>query len=150
MTEQRRSAGTSRRMRTLISTGLLILSLAVNIAYAIQIIVFDPNYPFRLICYVNRHIGFLELSGPMRERFKERILVNPSHSKRLGTDGKVYISWWDWRREKDWHWNLTRQIAERIYEEETGKSMSGKVRDKLQTNRCKFIRKYALEQPKTN
>ena len=41
------------------------------------------------------------------------------------------------------------QIVEGIYEEETGKSMTGMLRKKLQTNRCKFIRKYALEKPQS-
>lgn len=124
------------------------MSVAGNIAFATKVLIFDPNYQFRLICYVNRHAGFLELREPMSERFKERILANPSHSKRLGTDGIVYISWWDWRDAEDWHWNLTRQIVEGIYEEETGKSMTGMLRNKLKTNGCDFIRKYALKRPR--
>jgi len=121
------------------------LSLIVNLALAIKIAVFDPNHPFRIICYVDRHVGFLELSDPVGDRFRERILANPSHSKRLGRNGTVYISSWDWWFEKDWHWNLTRQIAERIYFERTGKRITEENRDKLQTNRCGFIRRYVLE-----
>lgn len=140
-----------RRSRSsFILAALLCLSLAANLTLTIKISVFDPNYPFRIICYVDRHTGFLELDDPLSERFKELILSNPSHSKRLGTDGTVYVSRWDWWSADDWHWNLTREIAEHIYFERTGKRITTDDRDKLRTNRCDFIRKYTLRNPPSN
>jgi len=93
MTEATRPKKASWRKFGWISSGLLIVSIAANIAFSAKVFVFDPNHQFRIIYYVNRHIGFLELKEPMNERFKERLLANSSHSKRLGTDGIVYISW---------------------------------------------------------
>lgn len=126
----------------------LLSSVAANLSFAIQVLVFDPNRPFYPICFTQAH-GLVVLTEPMSVRFKERILVNPTHSKQLRTDGRVYISWWNWRREKGWNWNLTRQIAEQIHRESTGKKISAEDMDKLKTESCDFIRKYALEKPKS-
>lgn len=124
----------------------LLVSVAANLNFANRVLYLDTNHPFSPICFTEAD-GFVVLTEPMNERYKERMLVNPTHSKRLGTDGVIYISLWDWTKNQDEIWNLTRQIAERIYFERTGKMLSAKEAMKKLTGRCKFIRKYVLKKP---
>ena len=124
----------------------LLVSVAVNLNFANRVVYLDTNHPFRPICFTEDD-GLVVLTEPMNKRFKELVLSNPTHSNRLGTDDVLYISLRDWKRDQEGIWNLTRQIAERIYFERTGKMLSAKEAMKKLTGRCKFIRKYVLKKP---
>jgi len=130
--------------------GTLALSLIVNLALAVKITVFASNYPFHPLCHGGRHYGLLVLREPMSIRYKKRMHYNIDNL-RLSRDGTLFISYWKWRNEKGAIWNISTAIAEDVYEEEKGiKRMTQQEREKLQTARCKFIRKYALKNPKAN
>ena len=126
---------------------VLLVSVAINLNFANRVLYLDTNHPFHPICFTEAD-GFVVLTEPMNERYKERMLVNPTHSKRLGTDGVIYISLRDWTHRQGEIWNLTRQIAVRIYLERTGKKLPLKESFEMQTGHCKFIRKYVLEKTK--
>jgi hypothetical protein len=125
----------------------LLVSVAVNLNFAYRVLYLDTNHPFRPICFTEAD-GLGVLTNPMNERFKELVLSNPTHSNRLGSNNVLYISSRDWKRDQEGIWNLTRQIAVRIYYERTGKKLTIKERFEMQTGHCKFIRKYVLEKPK--
>jgi hypothetical protein len=132
----------------------LLVSLAANLYFATRapdivtrVLDFRVNHPFRPICFTQAD-GLVVLSEPMNERFKTHVLTNTTHSNRLGTDGVLYISLHDWKRDQEGIWNLTRQIAAYIYFERTGKKVSSNEKLEMQTGNCKFIRKYVLETPK--
>ena len=87
------------------------------------------------------------LTEPMNKQFRNRMHYNLSNS-RLSFDGVLYISYWEWSNEHEDLWNITRAVAEYVYEREKGiKRMTQDQRERLQTWRCKFIRKYALKKP---
>lgn len=88
-----------------------------NAGLIAKIAVFDPTYPFRPICF-SRPQGLAVMNGPMRERFKERVLLNLTYAKMLAKDGTIYVSRWVWWRDKDGIWNLSRQIAERLHRDQ--------------------------------
>ena len=125
----------------------LLVSVAANLNFANRVLYLDTNHPFHPICFTEAD-GFVVLTEPMNERFKELVLSNSTHSNRLGTDNVLYISLRDWKRDQDGIWNLTRQAAERIYFERTRKILSAKEAMQKLTSRCKFIRKYVLKKPK--
>ncbi len=128
--------------------GGFVVSVLINLALATKILVFDSNYPFRPICHGGRHVGMVVLNEPMNDRFKDRMQWAIWNS-RVSRDDILYISYWEWWNEKEILWNTSRSVAEYIYERQKGiKRMSNQERQKLQTARCKFIRKYALEKPK--
>jgi hypothetical protein len=124
----------------------LLVSVAVNLNFAYRVLYLDTNHPFHPICFTEAD-GLVVLTEPMNERYKEHVLTSPNNSKRLGTDGVIYISLRDWKRDQGGIWNLTRQIAERIYYERTGKILSSKEAMQKRTSDCKFIRKYVLKKP---
>jgi len=129
--------------------GALALSLIVNLTLAIKIAVFDLNYPFRPLCFGEPHLGIIVLNEPMNDRFKDRMRSSLWNS-RLSRDDILYVSYWEWRYEKENIWNVSRASAEFVYEQQKGtKRMSDETREKLQTARCKFIRKWALMKPKS-
>ncbi len=126
----------------------LAVSVLLNLGLVTKIAVFDAYFPFRPICFARKHDGYLVLTEPMSKRFRNRMHYNLSNS-RLSFDGVLYISYWEWSNEQDGLWNVTRQVAEYIYEDQKGiKRITSDQREKLQTWRCKFIRKYALKKPK--
>jgi hypothetical protein len=125
------------------------VSVLINLALAVKIAVFDSNYPFRPLCFGDPHLGIIALHQPMNERFRDRMQLALWNS-RLSRDRILYISYWEWWNEKEILWNASRSIAVKLYEQEMGiKRMSDKTREKLQTARCKFIRKYALRKPQS-
>ena len=121
--------------------------MAANLNFAYRVLYLDINHPFHPICFTEAD-GLVVLTEPMNEQFKSRLLLNPTYSNRLGTDDVLYISLRDWKRDQDGIWNQTRQIAERIYYERTGKILSSKEAMQMRTGNCKFIRKYVLEKTK--
>jgi len=130
--------------------GTLGMSLLVNLVLAVKIAVFDPNYPFRPLCHGGRHFGLLVLDQPMNRRFKDEMLRSIWNTRILN-DKVLYISYWKWTNKKETLWNLSREAAEILYIKKTGVSrITNKKREILQTGRCKFIRKYALKNPKAN
>ena len=145
------SAGkVSHRIRTKLSWMLataLLVSVAANLNFANRVLYLDTNHPFHPICFTEAD-GFVVLTEPMNEKYMEHVLTSRDNSKRLGTDGVIYISLRDWTNDQDEIWNLTRQIAERIYFERTGKILSAKEAMQKLTGRRKFIRKYVLKNPK--
>jgi hypothetical protein len=136
-----------RSKRSWVLTAALLVSVAVNFNFANRVLYLDTNHPFHPICFTEAD-GLVVLTEPMNERYKEHVLTSPNNSKRFGTDGVIYISLRDWKRDQGRIWNLTRQIAVRIYYERTGKKLTMKERFEMQTGHCKFIRKYVLEKPK--
>ncbi len=85
----------------------------------------------------------------MNKRFKDE-MQHSFWNSRISQDDNLYISYWEWRYEKEDIWNTSRTIAEYIYAQNKGiKRMSDETREKLQTARCKFIRKYALRKPQS-
>ena len=125
----------------------LLVSVAANLNFAYRIVYLDTNHPFHPICFTEAD-GLVVLTEPMNERYRERMLVNTTHSNRLGKDDILYISLRDWKRDQEGIWNLTRQIAVRIYLERTGKKLPLEESFEMQTGHCKFIRKYVLEKSK--
>ena len=120
-----------------------------NLAFIAKIAVFDANYPFRPICHGGRHVGLVVLKEPINLEFKQRMQVSLANSRQLD-DRVLYISYWAWRNEQEALWNITRSAAEYLYEKESGiKRMSQAERERLQTARCKFIRKFALRKLKS-
>ena len=134
------------RWRWVLAAALLV-SVAANLNFANRVLYLDTNHPFHPICFTEAD-GLVALTEPMSERYKERVLLNPNNSKRLGTDDVIYISLRDWNRDQGGIWNLTRQIAVRIHFERTGKRLTSKDEYEMRTGNCKFIRKYVLEKPK--
>ena len=129
--------------------GALALSLVVNLTLAIKIAVFDSNYPFRPLCFGEPHLGIIALDKPMNRRFRDRMQLSLANS-RQSDDWILYISYWEWRYKKEDLWNVSRSAAEYVYEQQKGiKRMSNETREKLQTARCKFIRKWALRKSKS-
>ena len=88
----------------------LTLSLIANVGLIAKIAVFDPAFPFRPICF-SKPQGLVVLDGVMRERFKQRVLRYSDYAMTLAKDGTIYISRWDWWREKESIWNMSRQVA---------------------------------------
>ena len=125
----------------------LLVSVAVNLNFANRVLYLDTNHPFHPICFTEAD-GLVVLTEPMSERYKEIMLLNATHSKRIGTDDVLFISLWDWTHRQGEIWNLTRQAAVRIYFERTGKKPPMEEKFEMQTGHCKFIRKYVLEKPK--
>ncbi len=125
----------------------LLVSVAANLNFAYRVLYLDTNHPLRPICFTEAD-GFVVLTEPMNDRFKEIMLFNSSHSKRLGTDGVLYISLWDWSHRQDEIWNLTWKAAVYIYYERTGEKLTTKEIFEMRVSRCKFIRKYVLEKSK--
>jgi len=121
--------------------------LLANLTFVVKIALFDPNYPFHPICHGGRHVGLVVLNEPMSLGFKQRMQVSLANSRQLD-DRVLYISYWTWRHDKEALWNVTRSAAEYVYEQENRiKRMSQAERERLQTARCKFIRKHALRKP---
>ncbi|MHA1572292.1 MAG: hypothetical protein ACTSWM_10750 [Alphaproteobacteria bacterium] len=148
MSGTRPAAHRKRSAWHLLFLGMLTLSLLTNLAVAVKISVFDSNYPFRPICHGGRHVGMVALNEPMNDRFKDRMQLALWNSRR-SDDRILRISYWEWLNEKEILWNTSRSIAEYVFERQKGiKRMTQETREKLQTARCKFIRKYALEEPK--
>lgn len=130
-------------------TGGFVVSLFVNLAVAVKIIVFDPNYPFRPICFAGRHVGLVALNGPVTREFKVEILEILNHARWNASGENLYISRRSWWNERGVLWNQTRQVAEFIHKKRTGQPLS-QIRSQFKTNSCKFIRKYALKKPTEN
>jgi len=129
--------------------GMLAFSLIVNLTLAVKILVFDANYPFRPICHGGRHVGLVVLKEPMNKRFRDRMQLALWNS-RLSRRRILYVSYWEWTNERTELWNATAAIAEYVYEQQKGiKPLTNQESEKLQTARCKFIRKYALRKPKS-
>jgi len=83
----------------------------------------------------------------MNDKFQEEMHYNIANS-RLSSERILYISLWEWRNRQVEFWNFSRATAEYLYEKEKGiKRMSQAERERLQTARCKFVRKYALRKP---
>ena len=123
----------------------VVASVLLNLGLVTKIAVFDAYVRFRPICFAGKHVGYLVLTEPMTKRFRNRMHYNLSNS-RLSFDGILYISYWEWSNAQDDLWNVTRAVAEYVYEREKGiKRMTQDQRERLQTWRCKFIRKYALK-----
>ncbi len=124
-----------------------VVSILFNLGLVTKITVFDAYVPFRPICHRGRHGGLTVLSEPLSDRFKKEMHYNWSNL-RLSFNGVLYISYWEWSNEQEDLWNVTRSVAEYVYEHQKGiKRMTQETREKLQTARCKFIRKYALKKP---
>jgi hypothetical protein len=87
------------------------------------------------------------MNGLMRKKFKESVLLNHTYRKTLTKDGRIYISRWDWWRDKEGIWNLSRQIAERLHRERTGipRPVSGLTGTYPGAHTCRFISTYAIE-----
>jgi hypothetical protein len=121
----------------------IALSLIANVGLIAKMAVFDSGIPFRPVCFSRPH-GLVVMSGLMRKRFKERILLNLTYAKTLAKDGTIYISRWVWWRDKEGIWNLSRQIAERLHRERTGtpRPPSGMYPG---AHTCRFISTYAIE-----
>lgn len=121
------------------------VSVLLNLGLITKIALFDAYVPFRPICFAGNHVGNVVLTEPMNATFRKRMHYNLSNS-RLSFDGVLYISYWKWSNQQDDLWNITRAVAEYLYEDQKGiKRMTQDQREKLQTWRCKFIRKYALK-----
>lgn len=145
------NTGNRRRRRawSVVLYGALGLSVLGNAALATKILVFDPNFPFRPFCWDYDKDDLVEITEPLTEAFKADFLTNPTNNMRMGTDGQIYISRWDWwgYDNRTWHWNLTRMIAEYQHEQRTREPME-EIRRKYKTNSCTFIRQYAVEPKK--
>lgn len=123
------------------------VSMLVNLGLITKIALFDAYYPFHPICFAGKHDGYLVLTEPMSEIFRDRMHFSLSNS-RLSYDDTLYISYWKWSNQQEDLWNITRAVVEYVYQREKGiKRMTSDQREKLQTWRCKFIRKYALKKP---
>ena len=124
------------------------VSVLLNLGLVTKIAVFDASYVrFRPICFAGKHDGYLVLTEPMSDRFKGELQQSLANL-RMAVGGKLYISYWVWSNEQNDLWNITRAVAEYVYERENGiKRMTQDQRERLETWRCKFIRKYALEKP---
>ena len=125
---------------------VVALSLIANVGLFAKMAVFDPGIPFRPICFSKPH-GLVVMSGLMRKRFKERILLNLTYAKTLAKDGTIYISRWDWWRDKDGIWNLSRQTAEWLHRERTGLPLPGSEQMGMYpgAQTCRFISTYAIK-----
>ena len=66
---------------------------------------------------------------------------------RVDPGGTVYVSRWNLWRHRETIWNWTRQIAEAVYRDKTGKA---KIPEnmKMLVGNCDFIRLRVLEQSK--
>ena len=125
----------------------LAVSVLLNLGLVTKIALFDAYVPFRPICFAGNHVGNVVLTEPMNDRFKAEMQQSLANL-RMAVGGKLYISYWVWSNEQDELWNITRAVAEYVYEQEKGiKRMTREQRERLQTWRCKFIRKYALKKP---
>ena len=127
--------------------GGFVVSVLINLTLAVKIAVLDPNYPFRPICFADRHVGLVALNGPVSREFKVEILEILNHARWNASSENLYISRRSWWNERGVLWNQTRQVAEYIHKKRTGQSLS-QIRSRFKTNSCDFIRKYALEKPK--
>ena len=124
------------------------VSVLLNLGLITKIAVFDAYYPFHPICFAGKHDGYLVLTEPMNNRFKGEMQQSLANL-RMAAGRKLYISYWMWTNQHEDIWNITRAVAEYLYEREKGiKRMTQDQRERLQTWRCKFIRKYALKKPK--
>jgi len=128
--------------------GCFAASLLTNLMLAVKIAVFDPNYPFRPVCFADRHVGLVALSGPVTREFKVEILEILNNAKWNASGENLYVSRRSWWNEHDVLWNQTREVAEYLHKRRTGQSLS-QMRRQFETNSCDFIRRYALEKPKS-
>ena len=119
----------------------IFASLLVNLALAVKIIVFDPNYPFRPICF-KHNVGLVVLDGKMGEKFRKKMHTNLSNS-RLSRHGILYYPYWDWWKEEELLWNITRKISVKIHEEHIGRRMTAKEYEEQEPARCTFIDRYS-------
>lgn len=122
------------------------LSLIANVGLIAKIALFDPAIPFRPLC-LSRQEGLVVMKGLMREKYKAHVLTNLNYRISVDKDGTIYISRWDWWRDKDGIWNLSRQIAERLHRERTGipRPVSGLTGTYPGAHTCRFISTYAIE-----
>jgi len=129
-----------------IARSALVLSLTANAGLIAKIVVFDPAIPFRPLC-LSRQEGLVVMKGLMREKYKAHVLTNLNYRISVDKDGTIYISRWDWWRDKDGIWNLSRQIAERLHRERTGipRPVSGLTGTYPGAHTCRFISTYAIE-----
>jgi hypothetical protein len=131
----------------------LAASLLGNLAFVVKVVVFDPNLPFRPICFANKWDGFIYLEGPLNPDFIKEMHYSRGDSRIERKPGisnaTLYISRWDfWRDGKsDGIINLVRSVAEHVYEQKElgGRRITFEEAEKLKTPYCSFIRKYALE-----
>lgn len=141
----RRPASAPKAFKWILGSAL-VLSLVANVGLVAKIAVFDPGIPFRPIC-LSRQEGPVVMKGPMREKYKAHVLTNPNYRLSVDKDGTIYISRWDWWRNKNGIWNLSRQIAERLHRERTGLPLPGSEQMGMYpgAQTCRFISTYAIK-----
>ena len=135
-------AGRRRTIRRWLLTAMFA-SLLVNLALAVKIAAFDPNYPFHPICY-SRRTGLVVLTKRMNEKFKQ-MMHTSLYNARVSRDGVLYLPLWDWWDGEEILWNVTRTVAVRLHEQRIGRRMTSKEYDEWKPQHCLFIGRYALD-----